>query len=178
MKEKWKDIKGYEGLYQISSLGRVKSLARSTKNQYCKSNYIMKSEVQKSGYKKIGLYKNRKQTYFSIHRLVAEAFIPNPNNYPCVNHKDENKNNNNVINLEWCTYEYNNCYGTRLLRLSNSRKKKVAQYDKKNNLLKIWESEEEAIKTLGISNHIYDVCNNLRKTCGGYKWKFLMEGDI
>jgi hypothetical protein len=174
--EIWKDIKGYEGMYQVSSLGRVKSLERTTKNQYCKSNYIMKLTIQKSGYKRIGLYKGRKQNYYSIHRLVAEAFIPNPNHLPCVNHKDENQLNNNANNLEWCDYKYNNCYGTRLLRVSNTKKKKVAQYDKNDNLIKIWDSEQDAIKTLGISNHIYDVCNNLRKTCGGFKWKFYYEG--
>lgn len=107
--EIWKDIKDYEGLYQISNYGRVKSLPRMMKNRKCEE-IIKTPSVLPKGYLKVSLCKNGKIKYFFIHRLVAEAFIPNENNYPCVNHKDCNTSNNNVYNLEWVTYKENNSY--------------------------------------------------------------------
>lgn len=111
--EIWKDIVGYEGLYQVSNLGNVKSLQRLEKTKDGKSRIrngrIMK--FSKSQYYQLDLCKNGFITKYSVHRLVAQAFIPNPNNYPCINHKDENKLNNTVENLEWCTYSYNSRYG-------------------------------------------------------------------
>ena len=100
-KEIWKDVKGYEGLYQVSNFGKVKSFKESAKfgNPY----------LINSGFHVVTLYlKDRTKRKFQVHRLVAETFIPNPENLPCVNHKDENKLNNCVSNLEWCTYQYNN----------------------------------------------------------------------
>lgn len=104
----WMDINGYEGLYQISSDGRVKSLNYNK----TKKSKIMSLNNHKLGYKHIILCKNGKHKAHQVHRLVAQAFIPNPNNYPCVNHKDQDPSNNNVTNLEWCTHRYNNVYGT------------------------------------------------------------------
>ena len=103
MQEIWKDIKGYEGLYQVSNLGNVYSI---------KNNKLLKLHISHKGYVVVCLYKNNKQHTQQIHRLIAQAFIPNPNNLPCVNHKDENPGNNDFRNLEWCTYKYNNNYGT------------------------------------------------------------------
>lgn len=100
MQEIWKDIKDYEGLYKISNLGNVKSLKTNKNLYYSKSKNYLRVSLNKDGIRK----------GYSIHRLVAEAFIPNPNNYPCVNHKDCNGNNNNVDNLEWCTHKQNNSY--------------------------------------------------------------------
>lgn len=97
MEEVWKDIKGYEKLYQVSNLGRVKSL---------KTNKILKSNPTFS-YKFVGLYKNKRCKLITIHRLVATTFIENPNNYNIINHIDGNVNNNNVSNLEWCTQKHN-----------------------------------------------------------------------
>jgi len=101
IEEVWKDIKGYEDLYQISNLGRVKSI---------RNNIIKKPSVLPKGYLQICLNKKGKSKYVSIHRLVAQAFIPNQNNLPCVNHKDCNPQNNNVSNLEWISYKDNNNY--------------------------------------------------------------------
>lgn len=104
MEEIWRPIEGYEGLYEISSYGRVRSLIK---------NIILRLKKEPTGYLRCNLYLNKNMKTVSIHRLVAQAFIPNPNNLPQVNHKDDDKTNNNVTNLEWCTVKYNNDYGTR-----------------------------------------------------------------
>lgn len=121
MEEIWKDIKGFEGLYQISSLGRLKSLSRfinsNRNNQRRIKGCIIKQRVNPyNGYIQISLSKNHKYKRFYIHRLVASAFLGNPDNLPEVNHKDENKLNNCVENLEWCSSSYNKSYGTARLR--------------------------------------------------------------
>ena len=110
MQEIWKDIKNYEGCYQVSNLGRVRSLTRKVKtfNGVRTSNgQLLKPLKTNTGYYRVDLKQNQKDKYMSIHRLVAEAFIPNPNNYPIINHKDNNPQNNCVDNLEWCTQSYN-----------------------------------------------------------------------
>ena len=117
MKEEWKDIffieneteYDYRNLYQVSNLGKVRSLGNGmTHNSKMK---VLKTCILSTGYAQVKLCKNGKTKHFSIHRLVAHMFIENPNNYTIVNHKDENRNNNNVNNLEWCTHEYNMNYG-------------------------------------------------------------------
>lgn len=106
--EIWKDIKDYEGLYQVSNLGRVKRVEhkRCDRNQLYKEKLI-KLQTYKCGYLYVGLWKNSKRKHHRVHRLVAEAFMPNPNNYPVINHIDSNIKNNNVNNLEWCTQSHN-----------------------------------------------------------------------
>ena len=118
MQEIWKDIPNYENLYQISNLGRVRSLH----NRY-KGKQYLKACPNSKGYLLVSLCKNHTQRAFNIHRLVAEAFIPNPNNLPCINHIDENKLNNAVSNLEWCSYQYNNVYGHRIEKSVATRRR-------------------------------------------------------
>lgn len=113
--EEWKDIPGYEGLYQISSFGRVKSMGTSRDGWRFKEK-ILKLTEEPKGYLKVGLRKNGKLKTVRVHRLVAESFVPNPECFPEVNHKDENKSNNRVENLEWCTAKYNSRYGTKAKR--------------------------------------------------------------
>ena len=123
MKEEWRDIKGYEGRYQVSSFGRIYS---------CYSGICLKIHTREDGYTRVSLYKNNRYKSFLVHRLVAEAFISNPNNYTQVNHKDENKQNNRVENLEWCTARYNTNYGTHNKRVSDSLKgKSISEETKK-----------------------------------------------
>lgn len=172
MKEIWKDIKGYENLYQVSNLGNVVSLKGKTP--------ILMKPNRRRGYLSVGLrIYNQPQKRFSIHRLVAKAFIPNPNNLPQVNHKDENKLNNRVDNLEWCTAKYNINYGTtidRRAKTQTNRKdqsKPVLQYDKNGNLLNEYPSTREAERKTGIWHiNICNVCIGRHKSAGGYVWKY------
>ena len=136
MQEIWKDIEGYEGLYQVSNKGRVKSLSRLVV-RVGKPNYITKekilkcSELKGTGYPVVSLGSNNNFKSMLVHRLVAQAFIPNPDNLPCVNHKDETRNNNDVRNLEWCTQKYNCNYGTARQRNSlHNKGKKLSQETK------------------------------------------------
>lgn len=126
MQEIWKDIPEYEGLYQVSNLGRIKSLPR--KGTHTTKERIMNFTKSNKGYFIAVLSKDYKKKSFSVHRLVAQAFIPNPNNLPQVNHKDENKENNNINNLEWCSNWYNTHYGNHLHNLAMKLKWKNTKY--------------------------------------------------
>lgn len=171
MKEIWKDIKGYEGLYQVSNLGRVKSFRESTKYGMQKE-YILKPSLINSGYYVVTLYSpDKAKRKFQIHRLVAETFISNDKNLPCVNHKDENKTNNCVDNLEWCTYQYNNNYGTARIRSANTQAKTVKQKTLDGVLIAKYFSVSIASELLGYPNNL------LTKWCregigGGYMWSY------
>ena len=199
MEEIWKDIKGFEGRYQVSNLGRVRSLdmvleGRNWKSsgpfEYQRSGKVLKPLKKRNGYYQVCLRHNGKPKYFSIHRLVALAFIPNPNQLPCVNHKDENKENNFVFvnedctvdydksNLEWCTQKYNSNYGTRKERLRkyaiSNVMRPVVQFDMEGNVIDTFESLSDAENKTGISNiNICGVCNGRRKSTHGYVFKFL-----
>lgn len=150
MKEIWKFIPGFEHHYQISNLGRVKRLQYKQVDNYGTGRvriYPEKIEnqyISNTGYFQVDLRTRTQRRRVNVHRLVAEAFIPNPDNLPCVNHKDENKLNNDVTNLEWCDYFYNNSYGTTRQRMVQTRLNngtyKSEQYRKKlsNACLKHW----------------------------------------
>lgn len=112
--EIWRSIDGYEGLYEVSNTGLIRSLDRFVGNRNRIKGKILSIRIEKDGYCSVALSKDGKIKRYKIHRLVAQAFIPNPEGLPQVNHKDENKTNNNVDNLEWCTSKYNINYGSRL----------------------------------------------------------------
>ena len=113
MEEIWKDIEGYEGLYQVSNFGNIRSLETIAPSGKFVKQIIRKQSKDKDGYCIIGLNKNKSQKTYKVHRLVAKSFIDNPNNLPEINHKDEDKTNNKVSNLEWCNSKYNLTYGAR-----------------------------------------------------------------
>ena len=190
MKEIWKDIKGYEGLYQISSFGNVKSLDRYIINkngdkQYFPGKYL--TQGISDNYLKVILSKNNKQRTFRVHILVARAFIPNPENKPEVNHIDGNKKNNKVNNLEWNTRSENelHAYKNGLAKPSNKQKQAVAKYAKENyskkvvqyslngEFIKEWNSMHDVWRELGIRpSYICRCCKGLRNQTCGYIWKY------
>lgn len=106
--------------------------------------------------------------------MVAETYIDNPNNYPIINHKDNNRSNNNVNNLEWCSYSYNNIYNDRAKSVAALKAQKVRQLTMEGELIKIWNSAAEASRELGISS-VYRAANGTRKSAGGYKWEYVKE---
>lgn len=176
--EKWKDIEGFEGFYKVSNMGRVRSLDRVTisKNgvkRFFKGRLLTPCDAGK-GYRNVILQANGKRRTPRLCRIVAAAWIPNPQGLPQVNHKDENKQNDKASNLEWCTAAYNTNYGTGIKRRAKKISRKVNQYDLNGNLIKAWDSISEASRALDIDNsHIIRCCKgNLKKT-GGYKWEYV-----
>ena len=182
--ENWKDIKGYEGLYQVSDCGRIKSLARDVYSLNGKLAYHTKERIlvpflDRGGYQYVNLSKNGRVKKESVHRLVAMAFLPNPENKPQINHKNEIKIDNFVENLEWCTSVYNNNYGTRNSRMiQNRRSYKLGNHPQAKpvfcvELNKTFDCAIRAEKELGIcASSISQVCKGKLKTTGGFHWKY------
>lgn len=175
--EEWRDIEGYGGWYQISNLGRCRSVDRVIHDklgvdQHMKG-YMLKPMMRTTGYLCYHLSNQEgERGKIDAHRLVAIAFIPNPNGYKMVNHKDEDKTNNRVENLEWCDSRYNNTYGTRLKRQAASQSIKVRQYTPDGTFIKEWQSAEEAQRKLKIwAPNIRKACNGVVRTAGGYIWE-------
>ena len=178
--ELWKDIKDFEGLYQISNLGNIKSLPKkhNLKNghSYIQKEQILKPFKNNKGYLQIALVKNGKHYKRQVHNLVATTFIENPNNYIEINHKDENSTNNIVSNLEWCNSTYNNNYGNCKRKISEANSIKINQYDLQDNFIKQWNSMKEASETLKLSRgNICLCCEGIRNKTGGYRWRYLDE---
>lgn len=161
-KEEFRDIPGYEGVYEVSNLGRVR-----------RNGKILKPGKNRYGYLYLNLSKNGTRRNATIHRLVAQSFIPNPQNLPEINHKDEDKTNNTVDNLEWCTREYNSNYGSRNKKISIGKLKPVLQFDREGNFIAEYESGVEAERITGIhSSDISQCCSERYKTAGSFIWKY------
>lgn len=163
--ENWKPVAGYEGLYEVSDMGRVRSLV---------TNRVLKPGYNNCGYIQVLLCKSGHRKNALIHRLVANAFVPNPDMKPCVNHLDENKKNNVASNLEWCTYKENSNWGTCIERTAKRLSKQVEQYDRDGHLVAIFPSTREAERQTGIaSGSIRECCVGGRyKSAGGYVWRY------
>lgn len=165
----WKSPDGYDGLYLVSNTGIVYSARRRA---------ILKPDNAR-GYLQVTLQKDGERNRKKVHRLVAELFIPNPENLPCINHKDENKGNNTVDNLEWCTVEYNNKFGSR----AEKSKKTQIENAQKNGKTKaarcietktVYESSKQAERKTGICHsHISKCCIGKAKTAGGVRWEYV-----
>lgn len=169
--EIWRDVVNYEGLYQVSNFGNVKALGNGkTHNKHV---HLLK-QYTSYGYKRVGLCKDGKVNYFQVHTLVGKAFIKNENNLLYINHKDENKSNNHVENLEWCDIKYNCNYGTRNIRVANAHSKRVYQYSKdKTKLINTYKSLSEAERQTKIQHsHISECCNGKLEHIGGFYWSY------
>lgn len=180
MCEMWAKIGGFNGEYEISSYGRVRSY-KIEHNRYHtgvqKRPHLLKTRKDKRGYIHIFLNKNGKCVNYLIHRLVAQAFLPNPNNYPQVNHKDENKSNNKVENLEWCTKKYNLHYSNVCQKMVTAakikRQKVVLMYDEENRFLREFESATIAAKYIGdYQQNVSACCYGKIKKVKGFIFKF------
>lgn len=172
----WKDVVGFEGLYLVNNQGEVKSVERMKQNnkgtQFVNERILVLTP-DKDGYLRVCLSKNGRSYVKAVHRLVAEAFIPNPYGLPVVNHINEDKKDNRVENLEWCTVQYNTMYGTGKIRASIKQGKPVVQIDMNDNIIAEFYSMGIASKTTGIPQpNIFKVCNGERNTAGGYKWRY------
>lgn len=170
MEETWKDIEGYNGDYQVSTFGRIKSFKQGAQGK------ILMPIIKENKYVKINLYNQGKMTTYSVHRLVAQAFIPNPDNLPQVNHKDRNPSNNQVSNLEWCDMTYNNNYDGRVERQAKSctKSKQVLCIDTNE----IFYSSGDAARKLGINARlIRGVCLDEHNSTHGLRFKYINEKE-
>ena len=166
MEEIWRPINGYQGLYQVSDQGKVRSLKFGKER-------IMKNIRNKDGYLRIGLRKNGEHKLYLVHRLVAQTFIQNPQNLPEVNHKDENKDNNSVQNLEWCSSKYNANFGTRNQRQAEKLSKPILQYTKYGAFVREWKSATDVQRNIGFfCQNISSCCNGKCKSAYNFIWKF------
>ena len=176
MGEEWRAVIGFEGLYEVSNYGRVRSLGMDAKGAYGSVRHlkgkILKASCGKSGYPRVCLVGRH---WANVHRLVADAFIPNPENKPEVNHIDGNKANNRVDNLEWCTGSENMRHAYRA-GLSNQSKIKTAQIDNDGKIIKVYESSLAASRETGITQGNISKCaRGLVKRAGGYKWAYVYD---
>ena len=174
--EIWKDIPGYEGYYQASNNGRIRSLPRKIRQMKSKTYYvrnfkgkILRSRLQNSNYHVVWLSKEGKISVQLIHRLVAQTFMPNIGNKPCINHKNGNKSDNRADNLEWCDYSYNIKHSHRIMGRKKTTKPIICV-----ELNREYKSQTEASEELGIKRAcISHALNGRSKTAGGYAWRFI-----
>lgn len=181
--EIWKDIENYEGLYQVSNKGNVKSL----NYMHTGDERLLKPIAISNGYLQVYLYKNGKRKFCKIHRLVASAFLENADKLPQVNHKDEDKTNNNIENLEWCTSQYNCNYGTRGMRISKNQLNRhdqsipIDMLNKQDEVVGQFPSEKETIRWLRANGFPKANISAISRCCKGnpkythaygYKWRY------
>ena len=178
-REVWKDIDSYEGLYQVSNQGNVKSFHFNKGD----TSRLLKNRLVNEGYCQVVLYNKGKKKAFYAHVLVANAFILNTNNLPEVNHIDGDKTNNCVENLEWVTSKQNSIHAVKTgLRdvpkgSQHYKSKKVYQYDRDGNLIKVWDSMNEITRILGYHHsNIYKCCRHHIPSAYGYVWRYAEEG--
>ena len=176
--EVWRDVKGYEGLYQVSSDGRVKSLERKFIDKIGRERYvkecILKPAIDRYGYLLVSLYAGGKQKMHTVHRLVCEAFHENPDNKPQVNHINEIKTDNRASNLEWATARENSNFGTRNERMAKTKSEPVGQYTLDGDLVKVWQSTREVERRTGFAcSNICKAAKGNCKTAYGFIWKYV-----
>ena len=180
--EIWQDVKGFEGFYQVSNLGRIKSLDRIIQQhhrnqrnvEHIYKGKILKGNINKNGYIIVDLHKKGKIKKFLLHRLIAETFIPKVKGKNIINHKDNNPTNNQVNNLEWCTQSENIKYAYEFGNKKAPHQKRIIQFDRNNNFICEWESQTQIERVLGIKQaNISKVCLGKRSQAGGYLWEYI-----
>lgn len=177
--EKWKKIKNWD-IYEISNCGNVRSISRKDKVNRIKTNRLLKKNINNFGYEYVSFYYNGKSQKKLVHRLVAEAFLPKSEEKNIINHKDGNKLNNCVDNLEWCTQKENIIHSWNNKLSHRTRCKKIRQYDLKNNFIKEYNAVMDAERETKINNSkIVACCKNHygRKSAGGYIWRYADENN-
>lgn len=167
MAEIWKDVVGYQGLYEVSDYGNVRNVLKNGK--------LLKLTLHSCGYLSVNLCKRHVRKDYRVHRIVAEAFIPNPRHLPEINHKDENKANNHADNLEWCDRLYNVRYGTRTERSAEKHAVPVEQLTMDGIVVKTWDSMAEAGRHGYNFKMISACCNGRKKTHRGYIWRYCVS---
>lgn len=179
--EKWKDIPGYEGMYQAHPDGMIKSVERTVThkngNVHVYPEIVLKQKIDKDGYCVVTLYRNSERKYYNVHRLIAQTFIENPDNLPCINHKDFNRSNNCINNLEWCDVLYNNRYSKIWLKANEGAKEKcskpILQFTKDGEFVNEYYAIREASRQTGTNRgNIISCLKGVYKSAGGYIWKY------
>lgn len=187
--EEWRDIAGYEDIYQVSNLGRVRSLERLVQQRDgCKRPYripprVLKPKRRRNGYLCVNLATQGETQTHNIHRLVAQAFVPNPDNLPTVNHRDEDKTNNRADNLEWCSQATNNTYGTRprRVRMSQPHRRPVVMIGDDGKAVRTFPTMKDAARFVLClrfceRHDLKTVNNNIRAVCHRYRWRHTAYG--
>lgn len=172
IKEEWKPVVGYEGIYEVSNTGKINII------NYRNLGYNKRRKTKVMfGYERITLIKGEHRQNIGVHRVVAMAFLPNTQNLPSINHKDENKLNNNVNNLEWCSVAYNNAYGTGRKRSAERRHRQVYKLNDNGDVIQKYDSLQDACSEFGVNtlSNIGAVCNGFRDIAYGYKWRWVDE---
>lgn len=173
-REEWKTVESYEGIYEVSNTGKVRNIRNNPPK-------LMSIEISRGGYARVGLNKNNKQKHFQLHRLVASAFVPNPENKPQVNHIDENKLNNNAYNLEWCTHLENSNHGTKNKRVSENQIKEcktgkpIEMLDVNGNIISTYKSIKDASRKTGINISIINdrLHGRVKSLYKGNTWRYI-----
>ena len=172
--EVWRDIEGYEGRYQVSSMGRVKSLGRKDRFGRVIKERILEPAVTHNGYLRVGLHVDGKRKMLRVHRLVCEAFHENPDNKSEVNHVNEDKTDNRACNLEWSTRTENCNHGSRNERVAKALSKPIGQFSLDGKLIKVWQSACEARRQTGFDQgYVGAVARGKFKQAYGYIWKYI-----
>lgn len=176
MQEIWKDVVGYEGLYKVSNFGlvkRIKTEKTDGSGNYERNEHVIKQRKNNKGYAIVDLYKNNKRGQFLVHRLVALSFISKQDGLDCVNHIDEDKNNNHITNLEWCTQKHNMNHGTAKYRIGIKNSIKINMLSKNGEFIRSFDSAKQAERELKINNSNINECLRMkRKSAGGFIWQY------
>ena len=175
--EVWRPVRDFEGLYEVSNLARVRSVERYVqfgRSQRFIESHVLTQQPMPTGYLTVSLKDKKRKVSRTVHRIVAEAFVPNPNNLKDVNHKDEDKTNNLPSNLEWCDRKYNINYGTGKYRKTESYRKPIEQLTIDGQHVAYFESARQAARVTDYKqSRLWEALSGKRQTAYGYRWRYI-----